>query len=157
MSRKGYPSDKQDQFVLRLPDGMRDLIKASASESGRSMNQEIVDALNEFFPVPPSEEDILYELKRLEHLVNDIENGGKRYEIHSSLQDLAEKLTKVGKRMDPAVLLPSKIMSRIEALAEEHGTDRDRMAKYLVVMGIEAMSQNDGNVSFPPWSRDELF
>lgn len=47
-----YPSQTQDKFVLRLPDGMRDRIKAAASESGRSMNGEIVAVLEEKFPAP---------------------------------------------------------------------------------------------------------
>ncbi len=34
-----------DQFPLRLPDGMRDAIKAAADISGRSMNVEIVSRL----------------------------------------------------------------------------------------------------------------
>src|SRR5665647_1575285 len=34
-----------DQFMLRLPDGMRDFIAKMAERSGRSMNAEIVNAL----------------------------------------------------------------------------------------------------------------
>lgn len=43
------PQD-QDKFVLRLPDGMRDRIKMVADHSGRSMNAEIVSALETSFP-----------------------------------------------------------------------------------------------------------
>ncbi|NSY95784.1 Arc family DNA-binding protein [Agrobacterium tumefaciens] len=35
-----------DQYMLRLPAGMRDEIKASADANGRSMNAEIVARLN---------------------------------------------------------------------------------------------------------------
>ena len=35
-----------DKFMLRLPDGMRDVIKYAAEENGRSMNAEIVDRLD---------------------------------------------------------------------------------------------------------------
>ncbi|WP_142628090.1 Arc family DNA-binding protein [Rhizobium sp. P007] len=35
----------QDKFMLRFPDGMRDEIKHSAEESGRSMNAEIIQRL----------------------------------------------------------------------------------------------------------------
>ncbi|EJC69376.1 Arc-like DNA binding domain protein [Rhizobium leguminosarum bv. viciae WSM1455] len=42
MARGDFPSAKQDQFVLRLPDGMRERIKESAERNGRSMNAEIV-------------------------------------------------------------------------------------------------------------------
>ena len=45
MARGDYPSAKQDQFVLRLPDGMREEIKAKAEANSRSMNAEIVAAI----------------------------------------------------------------------------------------------------------------
>lgn len=47
MSRKGFPSDKQDQYMVRFPDGMRDRIKSAAETSGRSMNAEIVARLDQ--------------------------------------------------------------------------------------------------------------
>lgn len=40
--RKSYPSEKADQFIVRLPEGMRDRIKQSAEENCRTMNSEIV-------------------------------------------------------------------------------------------------------------------
>lgn len=39
------PSKQLDQFVLRLPQGMRDRIKILADSNGRSMNAEIVARL----------------------------------------------------------------------------------------------------------------
>jgi hypothetical protein len=50
MARGDFPSSKQDQFVLRFPEGMRDRIKAAAERNNRSMNAEIVAALEEAFP-----------------------------------------------------------------------------------------------------------
>lgn len=41
------PSRHQDQFVLRLPDGMRDRIAREAKSNNRSMNAEIVARLDE--------------------------------------------------------------------------------------------------------------
>ncbi|OKP02620.1 Arc family DNA-binding protein [Xenorhabdus eapokensis] len=35
----------QDKFMLRLPDGMREAIAESAKQNGRSMNSEIIAAL----------------------------------------------------------------------------------------------------------------
>lgn len=52
-----------DQFVVRLPDGMRDRIKAAADKNGRSMNAEIVATLDIHFPEPFSFE------KRMEDLL----------------------------------------------------------------------------------------
>lgn len=39
----------QEQFIVRLPDGMRDAIKARAQVRGVSMNAEVVDVLTLFF------------------------------------------------------------------------------------------------------------
>ena len=38
-----------DKFMLRLPDGMRERIKESAEKNSRSMNAEIVHALEQYF------------------------------------------------------------------------------------------------------------
>lgn len=42
-----YPSQLQDKFNLRLPDGMREAIAERAKANGRSMNSEIVQILQE--------------------------------------------------------------------------------------------------------------
>lgn len=49
MSESPYPSDKQDKFMLRLPDGMRDRIKIEAERNNRSMNAEIISRLETTF------------------------------------------------------------------------------------------------------------
>ncbi|MCO5147525.1 MAG: Arc family DNA-binding protein [Aquamicrobium sp.] len=43
------PIQPQDKYVLRLPDGMRDRIKAEAEKNNRSMNAEIVSRLSDSF------------------------------------------------------------------------------------------------------------
>ena len=43
------PSKSLPQFVVRFPDGMRERIKESAEQSGRSMNAEIVYRLEQSF------------------------------------------------------------------------------------------------------------
>lgn len=45
MSKEPYPSEVADRFIVRLPDGMRDLIKEAAAANNRSMNAEIVHRL----------------------------------------------------------------------------------------------------------------
>lgn len=42
---KRFPSDKLDQYIVRFPDGMRDLLKSEAEKNGRSMNAEIITRL----------------------------------------------------------------------------------------------------------------
>lgn len=44
------PIQPQDKYVLRMPDGMRDRIKRAAEKNNRSMNAEIVAALEEAYP-----------------------------------------------------------------------------------------------------------
>ena len=51
MARKGYPSDKADQFVVRMPDGMRNKIAEAAKRNGRSMNAEIIFRLEATFDI----------------------------------------------------------------------------------------------------------
>jgi hypothetical protein len=43
------PSKQLDQFVVRLPGGLREHIKAAADANGRSMNAEIVHVLDRHF------------------------------------------------------------------------------------------------------------
>ncbi|HHL9592759.1 TPA: Arc family DNA-binding protein [Citrobacter braakii] len=40
-----YPSQLQDKFNLRFPDGMREAVAERAKINGRSMNSEIIAAL----------------------------------------------------------------------------------------------------------------
>lgn len=45
------PTNREsDKFIVRLPDGMRDRIKAAAEANSRSMNAEIVATLEEKYP-----------------------------------------------------------------------------------------------------------
>ena len=52
MAKPQYPSEKLDQYMVRLPDGMRDRIKAAADTNNRSMNAEIVATLEKAYPAP---------------------------------------------------------------------------------------------------------
>lgn len=54
MSKKPYPSQVQDRYIVRFPDGMRDRLAEAARANGRSMNAEIVARLEQTFakPVP---------------------------------------------------------------------------------------------------------
>src|SRR3954467_10020543 len=47
------PGRGSDQFVVRLPDGMREKIAQAAEANGRSMNSEIVHRLSQSFENPP--------------------------------------------------------------------------------------------------------
>lgn len=50
MTKKIYPSDKQEQFMVRFPDGLRDRIREAAEKNNRSMNAEIIATLEREYP-----------------------------------------------------------------------------------------------------------
>ena len=56
-----------DKFMLRLPDGMRDRIKAAAEANSRSMNAEIVHTLEQAYP-PEKDNAVDILIERLERL-----------------------------------------------------------------------------------------
>jgi len=60
---KRVASRGSEQFMLRLPDGMRDRIRAEADANGRSMNAEIVERLEQSFRSErsPSSLDVIAE------------------------------------------------------------------------------------------------
>lgn len=43
--REPFPSETADRFQLRMPDGLRDQVRADAAANSRSMNAEIVARL----------------------------------------------------------------------------------------------------------------
>lgn len=49
MSEPKYPSQLAERFQIRMPDGLRDKIRAAAEENKRSMNTEIIARLEESF------------------------------------------------------------------------------------------------------------
>ncbi|EJE2133151.1 Arc family DNA-binding protein [Salmonella enterica] len=69
-----YPSQMQDKFNLRFPDGMRDAIAERAKRNGRSMNSEIVQIL----------EDALYG----KHSPDDPLGDKLRYAIDKAIDDV---------------------------------------------------------------------
>ena len=70
------PSRKLDQFIIRLPDGMRDRIKLFAEINGRSMNAEIVAALSDYYADMRVIED---QARRLVRTMAELEIEGRGY------------------------------------------------------------------------------
>lgn len=52
-------SRKQDQFIVRFPDGLRDKVKAAAEINKRSMNAEIIAALEFYFSWGSNGEEVI--------------------------------------------------------------------------------------------------
>lgn len=96
MSDSPYPSQNQDKFVLRLPDGMRDRIKAAAEASNRSMNAEIIATLEEKYPAPKEgqmREFILALLSALGKDPNNAESKRLLEEAQVKMRGMTDKYT----------------------------------------------------------------
>lgn len=52
MDKKPYPSETQERFIVRFPNGMRDRIAEAAKDSNRSMNAEIISRIQSSFDLP---------------------------------------------------------------------------------------------------------
>jgi chromosome segregation ATPase len=102
MARPKYPSDKQDQFMTRLPEGMRDQIAAAAEQNGRSMNAEIVSRLDQSFRFGDGLDRLIagheelakdhFELNR-QYSALERENEKLKMEIAATTAALAEQKT----------------------------------------------------------------
>lgn len=89
-----YPSDRLAKFVLRLPDGMRDRIKAAAEANNRSMNAEIVATLEEKYPEPVPEAGP--SLSDLYELMNYVQSATTDAEQQKRLEVANGKLSQTG-------------------------------------------------------------
>ncbi len=70
MTKKARVRD-YDQFIVRLPPGMRDRIKVKAERAGMSMNEAIVWVLEKEFPAPVTLEERLQDLANLVSMLAD--------------------------------------------------------------------------------------
>jgi len=67
------PGRGADQFIVRLPDGMRDRIANLSRHKGRSMNTEIVDALEKHLDNDVSASELWAKVERLESKVQALD------------------------------------------------------------------------------------
>lgn len=78
--------------MLRLPDGMRDRIKAAAAENNRSMNAEIVATLEEKYPPPDPQTDYEFRMQRSEEILAEMTEIIAGYEDPTQdVKDLARR------------------------------------------------------------------
>lgn len=117
------PSRQQDQFVLRMPQGMRDRISAEAKTNNRSMNAEIIARLEASFGSGAS--------SRLNWLLDEIFSDNEK--LSPSL--IAERIGEENS------LLTSKIFAGSE---EPSFAFLDRITEYLAVNG-EWLKRGVGN------------
>lgn len=82
------PSRTLDKIVIRVPDGLRDRIAETAKRNGRSMNAEVVAALEEKYPPDSINVEVL--AKFLESLAGiSAPDGNKK--LQSQINDMLAK------------------------------------------------------------------
>ncbi|NKK92392.1 Arc family DNA-binding protein [Rhizobium leguminosarum bv. viciae] len=96
MARGDFPSTKQDQFNLRLPDGMREKIAEEASKSGRSMNAEIVARIDDALQGNDEVEDLWRQIYQKDARIKQLEAQGDATErlLRETLADYKAIATK---------------------------------------------------------------
>lgn len=72
-----YPSEEQDRFIVRMPAGMRDQLKAEAEKNNRSMNSEVISRLS----------------LTLRHELGEIEDLGRRTQLGPIADYIDDKFT----------------------------------------------------------------
>ncbi len=101
MAKKKELVRNQDQFLVRLPEGMQDRIKATPERAGMSMNEAIVWCLDLHFPAPATLEQKVHELAEMVALLKrgsglEQEIDGIIGELDSVLRDVASDKIKGG-------------------------------------------------------------
>lgn len=113
--------------MLRLPDGMRERIKKAAEEHGRTMNAEIVQALDQIYPVEPTLEEVIGKTCIFIDRIKEKPYVPYRQALIDSLNQLLDRITS-GLEFDQKTINThhySKTEAGIERLARWH-----KMQKY---------------------------
>jgi len=90
-----------DKVIVRLPDGMRDRIREAAEANNRSMNAEIVAALEKEFPAPALHDVLDIWAIEMDYLDQPDDEARKRFLV-STNRRLADR--KLAFRYEPSVL-----------------------------------------------------
>jgi plasmid stability protein len=111
------PGRGADQFPLRLPDGMRQKIRAAADANARSMNSEILDRLDASFDPEPMSQEHADAIAALHQSESTREILGKFIEAQASQ---IEALIKAGVSAEQIVfMLVSAIMKAADGDSSE--------------------------------------
>ncbi|MDX0261548.1 Arc family DNA-binding protein [Sinorhizobium meliloti] len=131
MTKKARVRD-YDQFIVRLPPGMRERIKSKAERAGMSMNEAIVWCLEEYFPAPATLEE---RIEGLAAAVADLKQGNPLEEqidgivdlIDKTLRDIAaEKIpTTIGFQERVAKMIEERDIQEYEALKDRPFDDEN--------------------------------
>ncbi len=118
MSSKAYPSQTQDRYIVRFPDGMRDQIAEAAKANNRSMNAEIVSRLERSFELTFRPDPALH--LRMQ-LAGHREVAMSTVEVMRRTRDRLLELMERGVEIDPLTERrgrPETVKGRLEKISE---------------------------------------
>lgn len=78
-----------EKFIVRLPDGMREMLKASAEANGRSMNSEVIAALDAWLhqsPVSDLSTSQIHNAEAAALMAAELRHALNRYEERTQVQ-----------------------------------------------------------------------
>ena len=104
IDRKPYPSETQDRFLIRFPEGMRQKIAEEAKANNRTMNAEIVARLQRTFDVDHISDPVTGEQIQ-EFLLRDTD-------VSKSLREELEKFTTLRDRLAESVEKAEKLLAK---------------------------------------------
>jgi len=88
-----------DKIVVRLPDGLKERIKASADVNKRSTNQELVSTLEAAYPEPDPQELAASMIDLMNKLFEIRSNSGATREEATRIKRAYNQLISVGKEL----------------------------------------------------------
>ncbi|WP_225611996.1 Arc family DNA-binding protein [Paracoccus sp. PAR01] len=101
---RAHVNRESDRFMLRLPEGMRNRIRVAAEANNRSMNSEMVAALEEKYPSPGIDEAVCDAIRNIEVAIDGFRSSPPSVEnakIFTSLEANLEALRAIAKQLSP--------------------------------------------------------
>ena len=158
MSKK--PGRGSDQFPLRLPPGMREQIKLSAETSGKSMNEEILDVLRDYFPEQPGFDEVVEQLDytialletiKAEQVSNGLTSTDQVQIVLGRLDSANEHLRKIAGTKTPSVIkLEKEVAESFQKLLEEWELSFEGavngLANGLIQMSIDRVQRREESI-----------
>lgn len=121
MAKKQAAKD-QDKFVVRLPVGMRDRIKAKADRAGMSMNEAIVWCLEQHFPAPMTFDQKVHELVEMVAL---LKGDGSEAAVDTLIGEIDATLSQIS---DKKLATPSEFRAAVSERYQRYLDDeQDRL------------------------------
>ena len=92
-----------DQFIVRLPDGMRDSISHAADQNARSMNAEIVARLEQSFDPSLMSEEMAEQVEALHQCESALKNTRDELAKANEIRELLGKYVEATERQNEAL------------------------------------------------------